>query len=217
MERTELDVARSVNLIQASATKLVAKFSVLGRTAALVRNACDPDTLPPFPQALADREPGLVGYVGMLASWFDWELVIALARARSHLRFRIIGPQHLPAPAALPPNIELRPACAHPIAMREMARFSVGLIPFRNNRITSAVDPVKYYEYRGLGVPVLSTAFGEMPEHARDDAGVFLARDMRTALEALDGATAARTDPGWVEDFRRRNSWDARFAAGPLA
>jgi hypothetical protein len=56
-----------------------------------------------------------------------------------------------------------------------------------------------------------------MPEHARDDAGVFLARDMRTALEALDAATAARTDPGWVEDFRRRNSWDARFAAGPLA
>jgi glycosyltransferase involved in cell wall biosynthesis len=217
MEKTELAVARRVQVIQASATKLVAKFSPLSRATALVRNACDPDTLPPFAEPAPRREAGLVGYVGMLASWFDWELVIALARARSGLRFLIIGPQHLPAPAGLPSNIELRPACAHPVAMREMARFSVGLIPFRNNRITSAVDPVKYYEYRGLGVPVLTTTFGEMPEHAREDAGVFLAHDADTALAALDAAMAARTGAGWVEAFRQTNSWDARFAAGPLA
>lgn len=216
MERTEREVARRVQIIQASATKLVVKFSALGSAAALVRNACDPDILQPFSPTLAEREPDLVGYVGTLASWFDWDLVIALARARSRLRFRIIGPQHLPAPAGLPANVELRPACAHPVAMREMARFTVGLIPFRSNRLTAAVDPVKYYEYRGLGVPVLTTSFGEMPEHARQDEGVFVVRDARTAVEALDAAVASRSDPGWVEAFRRSNSWDARFSAGPL-
>jgi hypothetical protein len=216
MAKTEREVARRVQIVQASATPLVDKFSALGSSAALVRNACDPATLQPFPPALAAHEPDLVGYVGMLASWFDWELVIALAKARGGLRFRIIGPQHLPAPAGLPPNLEVRPACAHPVAMREMASFAVGLIPFRQNRITAAVDPVKYYEYRGLGVPVLTTVFGEMPEHAREDAGVFLARDTATALDALDAAVASRTDAGWVDAFRLRNSWDARFAAGPL-
>jgi hypothetical protein len=216
MERTEVRMARRVDVIQASATKLVDKFSALASAPALVRNACDPDTLPSVSDSAAERERDLVGYVGMLASWFDWNLVVTLAQARSHLRFRIIGPQHLPAPEGLPANVELRPACVHPVAMREMARFSVGLIPFRHNRITAAVDPVKYYEYRALGVPVLSTDFGEMPQHAREDPGVFIAQDAQAALTLLDAAIATRAATGWVEDFRRANSWDARFAAGPM-
>lgn len=216
MARTEREVAQRVQIVQASATELVTKFAALGKQAALVRNACDAQSLGPLATVDGERERDVVGYVGMLASWFDWDLVIALARARSHLRFRIIGPQHLPPPAALPPNVELRPACAHPIAMREMGRFAVGLIPFRRNRITAAVDPVKYYEYRGLGVPVLSTAFGEMPAHAREDAGLFVVQDERTALDALDAALAIRPEASWVAGFRGSNSWDARFAAGPL-
>jgi hypothetical protein len=217
MARTEREVARRVGIVQASATQLVAKFAALGCAAHLVRNACDPATLQPFDAAAAQREPDLVGYIGMLASWFDWDLVIALAQARPRLRFRIIGPQHLPAPEGLPANIEVLPACAHPEAMRQMARFAVGLIPFRNNRITDAVDPVKYYEYRGLGVPVLTTRFGEMPEHAREDNGVFIAADRSAAVAALDAAVAARPDALWTEGFRRGNGWDARFSAGPLA
>ena len=62
----------------------------------------------------------------------------------------------------------------------------------------------------------ITTAFGEMPAHAREDRGVFLADDVRTALQALDAAIAERMDPDRVEAFRRDNSWDARFAAGPL-
>jgi hypothetical protein len=46
---------------------------------------------------------------------------------------------------------------------------------------------------------------------------VFLAQDAHSALAALDAANAARTDADWVESFRNANSWDARFAAGPLA
>ncbi len=48
-----------------------------------------------------------------------------------------------------------------------MAEFDVGLIPFKQNALTAAVDPIKYYEYRALALPVISTDFGEM--HERGD------------------------------------------------
>lgn len=64
----------------------------------------------------------------------------------------------LPPPA----NIKLLPECSHASAIAAMATFSVGLIPFKLNRLTASVDPIKYYEYRALGLPVLCTRFGEM-------------------------------------------------------
>jgi glycosyltransferase involved in cell wall biosynthesis len=213
MATAEAAVARQVDVVYGSASRLRDKFAATGARTALVRNACDPAALPPG--LSATREPGLVGYIGTIASWFDWDLVLALAAARPDLRLRLIGPLHLQPPVPLPANVELRGAASHPEAMRQMARFSVGLIPFRSTPLTAAVDPVKYYEYRALGIPVLSTAFGEMPQHAAEDPGVFLVDGAAGASEALARALEAQADPAWVQRFRGLNSWSARFSAAP--
>ena len=210
--RIEQAVAREVDLVYASSSRLRSKFTELGARVVLVRNACDPLSLPQ-PGALRDlRVPGRIGYVGTLASWFDWDLVASLARSHADRQFRLVGPLHTAVPAGLPANIELLPACAHPAAMREMASFSVGLIPFRENRLTSAVDPVKYYEYRALGVPVLTTAFGEMPAHASEDDGVFVVDDPARSPEVLQRALAHASGDDALAAFREANSWGTRFA-----
>lgn len=212
LARTEHAVARAAGLTLVSSSRLAEKFRALSRHVMLARNACDPGTLPPVGELDSLREPGLVGYVGTIASWFDWNLVTRLAFARPDRTFRLIGPVHGTVPAALPPNIELRPACSHADAIRAMARFAVGLIPFRRNPLTECVDPVKYYEYRALGVPVLSTAFGEMPLHAAQDSGVQLAAADDGAA-ALDRALNLRDDAASIERFRARNDWATRFSA----
>ncbi len=212
LQQTEHAVARAVGSTLASSSRLADKFASVSRRVVLARNACDPATLPPVDALASLREPGLVGYVGTIASWFDWGLVVGFATARSDCTFRLIGPVHGTVPTGLPVNIELRPACSHAEAMREMARFSVGLIPFRLNALTASVDPVKYYEYRALGVPVVSSAFGEMPLHAAADPGVRLAAMESSAL-ALDCATEQRDTAASIESFRVRNSWAARFSS----
>lgn len=212
MGAAERRIVGMVDTIYASAGPLQQKFTMLGRTSTLVHNACDPSSLPELAEVAGLREPDLVGYVGTLASWFDWELVARLARARPDLRFRLIGPRHVDPPADLPVNVELRPPCPHQLAMREMARFAVGLIPFVRNPLTAAVDPVKYYEYRALGVPVLSSAFGEMPHHAAKDPGVHLLQPEFAAGSALDAALSRKDSPAQVEAFREENSWAARFS-----
>lgn len=216
MARTEQQVAERVSAVQVSATALLDKFGRAGRPVALVRNACSPETLAAVDTLPALRDPARIGYVGTLGSWFDWELVLALALANPDMRLRLTGPLLAPPPPSLPSNVELRPACPHEDAMREMASFAVGLIPFLRNGLTASVDPIKYYEYRALGVPVLSSAFGEMTEHARSGGVTLL--DARADLRGvvLD-ALAQQDSASAIIEFRARNAWTSRFAGSPLS
>lgn len=213
MGATERAILTRVDTVYASAGRLQAKFASLGRASTLVHNACDPASLPSLAEVAMLREPDLVGYVGTMASWFDWDMVVGLARARPDLRFRLIGPRHVGPPADLPSNVEVRPPCAHQQAMHEMARFAAGLIPFRLNKLTAAVDPVKYYEYRALGIPVLSTPFGEMPAHAQQDHAVLLFDSRFDAQAALGKALTWSESSTRVEAFRQANTWAARFSS----
>lgn len=211
MAHIEQTLAAKVDCVQVSASRLEDKFARFGSRVLLVRNACDPASLPAAELVRVLRDPSLVGYVGTMAAWFDWDLVATLAAACPELRFRLVGPRHTEVPR-LTRNVELLPACAHPDAMQHMARFAVGLIPFKKNALTAAVDPVKYYEYRALGMPVVSTAFGEMPLHARDDSGVVLAEEGSDPAALLRSALAHRDDEATVAAFREINAWSARFA-----
>ena len=216
MARTEQQVAARVSAVQVSATRLVAKFARPGAEVALVRNACSPETLAPVDSLPALRDHARIGYVGTLGSWFDWGLVLALARSNPDMQVRLTGPLLVPPPTSLPANVQLRPACSHVDAMREMASFAVGLIPFLRNELTASVDPIKYYEYRALGVPVLSSAFGEMLEHARGG-GVTLLDGQADLRRVVLDALAQRDDAAAIIEFRERNMWSSRFACSPLS
>ena len=96
-----------------------------------------------------------------------------------------------------------------------MATFSVGLIPFKLSRLTASVDPIKYYEYRSLGLPVISTRFGEMALRDEETAVWLIDEnsDLRlTSRQALD----YRCNFSRIQAFRQANLWAARFSATRL-
>jgi len=124
---------------------------------------------------------------------------------------RLIGPVFTPPPCALPDNVQILPACSHAEAMRAMQKFSVGLIPFKRKLLTASVDPIKYYEYRSLGIPVLSSNFGEMSLRAEED-GVFLYDEGSKFSRLLKACLLHRSSAESLVRFRANNSWQARFA-----
>jgi glycosyltransferase involved in cell wall biosynthesis len=209
MERVEREtIARAAKGI-ASSTLLCARWK--NGSAVLVRNAFDAQSLPAIPGRSRTASPPILGYVGTIDHWFDWDVVLRIARAFPRYILRLIGPLLSPAAESLPGNIELLPPCSLPDALAAMQGFSAGLIPFKINRLTKSVDPIKYYEYRAMGLPVLSTAFGEMTLHDIDP-GVFLFnRDNAPAM--VEAALALGADLQGAEEFRQSNSWEARFAA----
>ncbi len=166
MKKTEFDVASSVDMISVSSTCLHQKFSSFDKNVVYLPNACSEQVRHLTRPEKASRRPAnkqlTMGYVGTIAAWFDWKLIMKLARDLPAARIVLIGPIHGALPRGLPGNVEIRPAVSHDQAIMEMAQFDYGLIPFLDTPLTRAVDPIKYYEYTLLNLPIISTRFGEM-------------------------------------------------------
>lgn len=209
MGQRQRQTARAATTVFTSSSTLQAHLSPLSNNISLLLNACASERFPPRSASRAAQHGPVFGYVGTIAKWFDWDLVILLAKTFPHAEVRLIGPLHVAIPPALPVNVRLLATLPHGDAIKAMAEFDVGLIPFKCNELTRFVDPIKYYEYRALGLPVVSTAFGEMLER-RDAAGVFL-HDAQTEIRALfEQALLFEESIEQTTQFRAENSWSAR-------
>lgn len=161
MTNMENCLTKEVNTILCSSHALYEKFSHHHKL--LVLNACA-DGLTKE-KVIGNASSQVFGYIGTIASWFDWEWVIELANLNPTSFVHLFGPVKARLPASLPRNIILKGAIPHSQVMLEISKFDVAIIPFIINDITRFVDPVKYYEYALSEKPVISTAFGEMLWH----------------------------------------------------
>jgi len=212
MEGCQRRLVSRVSKVLASSTALRDKLLSTTDKVELVLNACDIQALAPVDGLELGEKQRILGYVGTIGRWFDWDLVVALARANPANRIQLIGPVFTPAPCPLPSNIELLPECSHAEAISAMAGFSVGLIPFKLNRLTASVDPIKYYEYRSLGLPVISTHFGEMAQRS-EELEVWLVDHQSDLHNVSQTALAFQSNRLAIRQFRRDNLWSIRFAA----
>lgn len=206
--RVESLIARRVTRIFASAHALADKFRTGDRPVTLVNNAYDMSLLPAVGDASARR--GL-GFLGCMGRWFDWPLTVRIAQAIDPLPVTLVGPRPTPGPSRLPRNVQWLPECHQADTIAHLSTFAAGLIPFTHDPLTAGVDPIKYYQYRGAGLPVLSTSFGEMTIRTEADDTFFV--DRAEPLEqVLQRALSYRPDPARIPAFRAVNTWQARLA-----
>lgn len=215
MSRRERKLVGRVTHVLVSSTALKQHWSSVRSDVKLVPNGLDASVLPVFKIGALERERKILGYVGTIGPWFDWEWLVSLARARPADVVRLIGPMFTPSPYLLPENIEILPPCAHQDALMAMQNFDVGLIPFKTNKLTSSVDPIKYYEYRALGLPVISTEFGEMA-YRGDAEGVFLSNGGQEINKLVQKALLYSPNEETVKQFTDGNTWETHFAAAKI-
>lgn len=207
MGRVEHQIAASVDSVFCSAPSLLEKFASYRPDARLVPNGYSMQGLPP--PRTSGR--GGIGYIGTIGRWFDWPLVVEIARCLPQVAIRLTGPQFVPRPQRLPDNIELHPECPQTEAIDRVRAYQIGLIPFRPTELTRSVDPIKYYEYRALGLPVWSTTFGTMT--ARFDGRSTRRIAAGTDWQALYADTlACPVSECETRSFRAANDWAARFS-----
>ena len=210
------EIASRVSRIVISSEALRRRFRKHQHKLTLVRNACDTDILPSVDSMRNNRNVSILGYIGTIGRWFDWRLVFALAKADPSVRIRLVGPIYVPAPKSVPDNVEMLPACDHDEAIEIMQSFSVGLIPFEYVELTYAVDPIKYYEYRSLGLSVISSRFGRMAFRDSEPSVFLVDRHDDDLAFQIRSALSYRYDRNEVMNFRNRNSWSIRFDEGRI-
>ncbi|QNQ41534.1 glycosyl transferase [Brucella intermedia] len=210
MKRRERNIVALVDAVWASSTLLYQRWSSKRNNVHLVYNGLDLDIIQSARPMPINKDRRIFGYIGTIGKWFDWEIVIALADLVPRDIVRIIGPVFKPASRTLPDNIELLPPREHARAIAEMACFDVGLIPFLRNNLTESVDPIKYYEYRSFGIPVISTSFGEM-NYRKNLEGVHIVDDINGLRRIIPEACKDIRSREINRDFVEANSWAARF------
>jgi glycosyltransferase involved in cell wall biosynthesis len=159
----------------------------------------------PLPADLARLPRPMVGFAGSIYDRIDFRLLELVAEAIPGGSVVLIGPVVGEPPAMAHANVHLLgPRPYHDLPAYVQA-FDVGVIPYRLNQETIAVDPLKLLEYLAAGIPVVTTDLPEVRKH-RDlvsiaaTADVFVAA-VRTALSSSPAARhrgqAAAREHGW--------------------
>lgn len=155
-----------------SSNSLADKFASKAKLSTIIKNACDESLVEAINASKNNiksmrSEPVntcVLGYIGSLANWFDWDVVIRIAERYPSCYVKLIGPKFSAIPKNLPSNISIHPPIEYSRVCDELLSFDFGLIPFKINQLTDSVDPVKYYEYCAAGLTVVSSRFGEMSQ-----------------------------------------------------
>lgn len=210
MQAAEREMVQRCNWMLTSSSALLDRHAAQRAKTRIAMNGLS--TPPPLePPVTRPGARPVVGYVGVIASWFDWDAVIRLAQLAPNCEFHLIGPCEGQVPSVLPENVRLKPPIAQDAVYATMRSFDAGLIPFKVNDLTDFVDPVKFYEYRALGLPVLTTRFGEMRLRCAES-GVFFVEDIQSA-SALQQAMGDATSADELMAFRAAHHWDRHFDA----
>jgi len=158
----------------------------------------------------------IVGYIGAVFEWFDVDLVCKLARLHPDYSILLVGPVDFSLKKKLEGYLNIKMVGAKPyeVLPRYLACMDVCLIPFKINRLTSASNPIKLYEYLAAGKPVVSTALPEVCENA--SGLVYIAKDSEDFIRKVEEAVKEAESPNKELIMRRikfakENSWEKRI------
>lgn len=158
----------------------------------------------------------IVGFIGAVDAYkVDLDLVADVASRLPAWSFVFVGPVGIgdgTRASDLPQadNIHYLGRRAYAELPAYLAGFDVCTIPYRRNRYTDGVFPLKFWEYLAAGKPVVTTP---LPGLADDMDCAYVAGDADHFAAALTEAAATAADSTAIRrrvERASRNSWEAR-------
>jgi GT2 family glycosyltransferase/glycosyltransferase involved in cell wall biosynthesis len=210
----ERELVRESDVLVVTSKELQNRHAADHVESKLIPNAADFEFFrdAPVNSALSGISRPVVGYYGAIADWFDLDLILLVARSRPQYSFVLIGQVHLLDVSELKalPNTYLlgeKPYTELPGYLKD---FDVCTLPFRMNRLTKAVDPVKVYEYLSQGKPVVSA---KLPELEPLSELLYFAEGPEEFCSQIDRALAERDTVLERKRiaFASENTWEDRF------
>jgi glycosyltransferase involved in cell wall biosynthesis len=167
--------------------------------------------------AMAALPRPLIGFIGSVQYWIDFDLLRFLATSRPHWSFALIGPVGRMAEVsklADLPNVHLFGRQPYADLPSYVKAFDVCLNPYIVGEVAANCSPLKLYEYLASGKPIVSV---DMPAAADFEDVVSIGRTYAEVLAQIDRALATPDPDGRLAAARMAaatpHSWTRRFSA----
>ena len=153
----------------------------------------------------ADR----VGILGAIGQWFDTESINEAAKLSPNVTFDIIGDGENLKNIKDMPNVNKYGFLTHDKAFPIMQTWNCAIIPFKLNKITHSVSPVKMFEYFSLELPVIASETQEILQYKDKVLFYKNGRELAERIKFLQKCPrAARLKGKQGRKFIEQNTWE---------
>lgn len=148
-------------------------------------------------------------YIGTIAKWMDWELILKSLDVNSDILYHFVGPNESGIP--LHDRIIVYGPQAHQEITGIMEDADILFMPFQVTDLIRSVNPVKLYEYIYAGKPSISVRYGESEQFEKF---VYLYSDFEEYMGLInliqDNCFRSKRDSVESEEFCYKNTWTIR-------
>jgi len=164
-----------------------------------------------IPVEIKDFSGPVIGYVGTVFEWLDFEMIAKAARAKPEYNFVFIGPVTTDISLIHDiPNVHILGPKSYSSIPNYLKGFDVATIPFIIHDVTLRASPVKFYEYLASGTPIVAT---RLPDLEKFDHLVDLFSRPDQYVESLDKALTDKSTTALNKRLAEagKHSWESRF------
>jgi glycosyltransferase involved in cell wall biosynthesis len=163
---------------------------------------------------LSDLDKPIIGYLGGIRYWFDFELLEYLLENMKNTYIVFIGILYRNAKNNFykllkHKNVIWLNYVQHHQLNLYLKKFSIGIIPFKIDGFTAGVFPNKFFEYMAMGIPIVTTALPELKIYS-SLIGYSNTKEefLDYCKEALKGKFDILKDK--YRDLAKHNTWEIR-------
>jgi len=220
VDRMEEDLARKCDMVYCTAEGLYDTLKDYNENCAMIPNGANyelfnrasSDDLV-IPNEMKEIKKPILGFVGTMAEWIDYELIYDIAQRHPEWSFVFVGKEKYDARTEelhKLQNVHFLGAKPHNELPNYIKQFDVCLNIFKEGRLSKDVSPLKFYEYLATTKPIVST---RCPLQVSDFAETVYISD--TVAEFEENIKKALNEKGDELKIKRDAqakacSWDAR-------
>lgn len=148
-------------------------------------------------------------YIGAIAEWLDKDLIEYSLKQLPDIEFIFIGPDHggLSGLEGFK-NLHILGKKSYESLPNYLHYSDLAIIPFKINKLTDAINPVKLFEYLATGTPTLTTNFKEMTFVN----GPFeVSATKEEFVSKVKMMTNEKFDKELLQQYAKKNDWRERF------
>jgi teichuronic acid biosynthesis glycosyltransferase TuaH len=219
--KSEEQLVRQSDLVVCTSKALYLEKKKLNTNTYFVPNGTDLSHLEelmnvnlPIHEKLKEVKKPVIGYLGTIERRIDYELIQQVIKQNPDKNFVLAGPvapYYTPGSLFNLTNVVMTGTVHYDDVPQMINGFDVAIIPFKKDKVSNTIFPIKLFEYLSAGKPVVMTDFNtDLKEYTEDlvdycsDAASFTAA-INYALQNDSAEKVARR-----KSLALKNTWEMR-------